>query len=102
MLFAMSEKTCALCPTLRLPSLLSVPTLSTIQGKVLAEQYSADQGVSRNTRLVGWSMSKSVTSALIGLRTGDGAMSVHNLAGAPVWNTSEASSRNITGAALGP
>ena len=38
------------------------------KGKVLAERYG--QGIDQNTRLTGWSMTKSVTNAMVGLLTG--------------------------------
>ena len=55
------------------------------------------------TPLVSWSLAKSVTSAIVGVRSADQQMtdfpdfSQYQLATTPVWNTSETAARNITG-----
>jgi hypothetical protein len=73
-----------------------------LQGKLVAERYSAEQDVSEATRSISWSLAKSVTSALVGIRAGDGNVSVHQLAVAPGWTAAEAASRNITSACPTP
>lgn len=74
-----------------------------VQGKLIAEQYSSALDISASTPSISWSLAKSVTSALVGIRSGDGGVSVRRLATTPVWNASETASRNITSArTLGP
>ena len=68
----------------------------TMQGKLIAEQYSEALDISAATPSISWSLAKSVTSALIGIRAGDGGLSVRQLATTPVWNASETAARNIT------
>ena len=41
-------------------------------GRVLAERYAP--GFARHTPLIGWSMTKSITHALVGIAVGDGLM----------------------------
>lgn len=57
-----------------------------------------------STPLVSWSLAKSVTSAVVGVRTADTDMdldfSQFQLATTPVWNASEIAARNITGASM--
>ena len=69
------------------------------QGQLVAEQYSAAQNVSAATPLISWSLAKSVTSALLGVRTaepGGSGFSVRQLAQSPVWDATEVAARNIT------
>ena len=69
------------------------------QGQLVAERYSAAQRVTAATRLISWSLAKSVTSALLGVRTaepGGSGFSERQLARSPVWNASEVAARNIT------
>ncbi|MEL6356573.1 MAG: serine hydrolase [Bacteroidota bacterium] len=44
-------------------------------GKLLTERYAP--GINAETRLLGWSMSKSITAALIGMRVADGAIDLN-------------------------
>jgi hypothetical protein len=57
--------------------------------------------INASTPLVSWSLAKSVTSAVVGVRSGDLQMetgfSPYQLASTPVWNASEVAARNITG-----
>jgi CubicO group peptidase (beta-lactamase class C family) len=52
-------------------------------GRVVAERYG--QGYSRDTKLVGWSMSKSITGVLIGLLVSDGRLRLDEGAPVPAW-----------------
>lgn len=70
------------------------------QGKVVAERYAEELGIEPSTRLNSFSMAKSITSALLGMRVGDGAIRLTDLAQAPSWSPQEVALRNITGAAL--
>ncbi len=51
--------------------------------RIIAERYAP--GFSKDTRLLGWSMTKSVNSALIGILVGQGKLSVHDPAPVPEW-----------------
>lgn len=53
------------------------------KGRVVAERYGA--GYHADTRLVGWSMSKSVTAVLIGLLVADGRLTLDQPAPVPAW-----------------
>jgi len=53
------------------------------KGQLVAEQYAP--GFTRDTRLLGWSMSKSITSALIGMLVKDGRLRVEDPAPVPEW-----------------
>lgn len=68
-----------------------------MQGKLIAERYSDAQDYQASTRSLSWSMAKSVTSALIGIRVGQGKMSIDQLATSPIWSAAEIASRNISG-----
>lgn len=52
-------------------------------GQIVAEHYAS--GFDRNTRQLGWSESKSVTSALIGTLIGDGKLNLDALAPVAEW-----------------
>lgn len=52
-------------------------------GKLLAERYA--EGFDRDIRLAGWSNTKSVTSALIGILVRDGKLDIHAPAPVPEW-----------------
>lgn len=54
-------------------------------GKLLAEQYAP--GFSARTPFLGWSMSKSVTSALVGVLVRDGRLQLDAPAPVPEWRT---------------
>ncbi|AEE50056.1 serine hydrolase domain-containing protein [Haliscomenobacter hydrossis] len=53
------------------------------QGKVVAERYAP--GINRNTPLLGWSMTKSVTNAMIGILVKDGKLVVDAPAPIDEW-----------------
>jgi CubicO group peptidase (beta-lactamase class C family) len=52
-------------------------------GKIIAERYAP--GISRQTRLTGWSMTKSITGALIGVLVKDGRLNEGQAAPVPEW-----------------
>lgn len=64
------------------------------QGQIIAERYAP--GFGRHMPLTGWSMTKSVTSALIGLRVGDGVLNLHDPAPVPEWQGADDPRRHIT------
>ncbi len=68
------------------------------QGKLVAERYREGLGIGAASRLVSWSLAKSISTALLGLRVADGALRVTDIAQSPVWSPEEAASRNITSA----
>jgi CubicO group peptidase (beta-lactamase class C family) len=53
-------------------------------GHLIAETYAA--GFDRSTPLLGWSMTKSVTAALIGMRVAEGRMDVTRASLLPEWS----------------
>lgn len=53
------------------------------KGRIVAERYAP--GFDRNTPLVGWSMTKTATNALVGLRVLDGAVVTSNDKLLPEW-----------------
>ena len=57
------------------------------KGQLIAEQY-ADY-VTPQTKLMGWSMTKSVTNALIGLLVKDGKLRIQDPAPVPEWREDE-------------
>jgi len=52
-------------------------------GKVIAERYG--EGYSRRTRFLGWSISKTVTAALVGLTVSDGRLRLDDPVPVPTW-----------------
>ena len=56
-------------------------------GEIIGERYA--DGYDPSTPLLGWSMSKSVTTALAGLVVGDGLMELDAPLGAPEWEGDE-------------
>lgn len=54
-------------------------------GQLIAERYA--DGFSYKTKLPGWSMTKTVTGALIGILAGEGKLSVTNPAPVPEWQS---------------
>ena len=53
------------------------------KGEVVAERYG--EGMSEETRFVGWSMSKTVTAVLIGMLVADGRLELDEAAPVPSW-----------------
>lgn len=62
------------------------------KGKIVKEQYG--EGFTANTPLLGWSMAKSVTSALVGLLVKDGKLDVNEVADVPEWHQQANDSRS--------
>ena len=56
-------------------------------GRIIAEQYG--KGFSHATPLLGWSMTKSVTAALVGLRIRDGQMALDRTELLPQWRNDQ-------------
>lgn len=54
-------------------------------GKLIAERYAP--GITPDSRLLGWSMTKSVTGALVGIRIGDNMLSLDRQPVFPQWAT---------------
>ena len=63
-------------------------------GRLVAEQYAP--GFDANTRLLGWSMSKSVTNALIGALVSDRRLSLDAPAPVPGWSRASDARSTIT------
>jgi CubicO group peptidase (beta-lactamase class C family) len=56
------------------------------EGRVVAERYGP--GIRRDTRLVGWSMSKTITGVMIGQLVADGRLRLNESAPVPAWQRS--------------
>jgi len=56
------------------------------KGQIVAERYAPGYGP--DTRLVGWSMSKSITAVLVGLLVSDGRLRLDEAAPVPAWQRS--------------
>ena len=52
-------------------------------GRIVAERYA--EPFDENTRLIGWSMTKSITNALIGILVADGVLELDQPAPVPEW-----------------
>lgn len=52
-------------------------------GDIVAERY--DNGITRETQLLSWSMGKSFTNALVGIMAGDGLVNIHAPLDIPEW-----------------
>lgn len=63
-------------------------------GKLIGEQYGS--GFSRNSKLLGWSMTKSITSALIGILVKDMKLNIDEPAPVPEWNNTNDPRHSIT------
>ena len=63
-------------------------------GKLVAEHYAP--GFSKATPLLGWSMSKSVTNALVGVLVKKGKLDIHRPAPVPEWQNADDPRRRIT------
>jgi CubicO group peptidase (beta-lactamase class C family) len=61
-------------------------------GNLIAEQYA--EGFDRSTRLMGWSMTKSLTNALVGILVREGKLTINDAASVNVWKNDDR--KNIT------
>ena len=55
--------------------------------KIIAEKY--DNGFNKNSKILGWSMTKSITSAVFGILQKQGKLNVFNPAPIPEWQNDE-------------
>ena len=53
-------------------------------GRIISERYAP--GFSKDTPLIGWSMTKSITNALVGILVGQGKLSIKDPAPVPEWS----------------
>jgi CubicO group peptidase (beta-lactamase class C family) len=63
-------------------------------GQIVAERYAP--GFSRDTPLIGWSMTKSVINTLAGMLVGDGVLSLDDPAPVPEWQSEDDPRKQIT------
>lgn len=63
-------------------------------GHLVAEKYSP--GISKDTPLIGWSMTKSIINALVGILVGQGKLSLEEAAPVPEWKEPDDPRRAIT------
>jgi CubicO group peptidase (beta-lactamase class C family) len=64
------------------------------QGNIILERYV--DGVTKDSKLIGWSMSKSITSALVGQLIGEGYLELDQKAPVPDWQGFFDGRQNIT------
>lgn len=64
------------------------------KGRIIAERYAP--GFSKDTPLAGWSMTKSVTNALVGILVRQGKLDVHAPAPVPEWKSPGDPRKEIT------
>jgi len=81
-------------PTDRRPSLGTKAVVVVRDGRVIAERYAP--GIGLDTPLLGFSATKSVINALLGLLVRDGKLSVHEAAPVPEWQAEGDPRRAIT------
>lgn len=65
----------------------TLAVLVVYNGQIIGESYAPDRDV--NSKLMGWSMTKSITNALIGLLVREGKLSVETNAPVPEWKEDE-------------
>lgn len=76
----------AIAPFFEDPALSETRALVVMQGgRVIAERYAPGYGP--DTRLICWSMAKSVTATLVGLMIADGRLALDEPAPVPEWQT---------------
>lgn len=76
----------AIAPFFEDPALSETRALVVMQGgRVIAERYAPGYGP--DTRLISWSMAKSVTATLVGLMIADGRLALDEPAPVPEWQT---------------
>ncbi|WP_373475888.1 serine hydrolase domain-containing protein [Sphingorhabdus sp.] len=85
----------AIAPFFEDPALSETRALVVMQGgRVIAERYAPGYGP--ETRLISWSMAKSVTATLVGLMVADGRLALDEPAPVPEWQTPRDSRAQIT------
>lgn len=85
----------AIAPFFEDPALSETRALVVMQGgRVIAERYAPGYGP--DTRLISWSMAKSVTATLVGLMVADGRLALDEPAPVPEWQTPRDSRAQIT------
>jgi CubicO group peptidase (beta-lactamase class C family) len=57
------------------------------KGRIIAEKYA--KGFSKNTQLLGWSMTKSVSNAMVGILVSQGKLDIYQPAAVPEWKGPE-------------
>ncbi len=65
----------------------TLAVLAVYNGQIVGEQYA--EGRNANSKLMGWSMTKSITNALIGILVREGKLSVEANAPVPEWKGDE-------------
>lgn len=85
----------AIAPFFEDPALAETRALVVMQGgRVIAERYAPGYGP--DTRLISWSMAKSVTATLVGLMVADGRLALDEPAPVPEWQTPRDGRTKIT------
>jgi hypothetical protein len=56
------------------------------KGQLVYERYRTETGVSASTRLIGWSATKTVTNAFVGVLVNEGRLNVDQRMPVPEWN----------------
>lgn len=64
------------------------------KGRIIAERYAP--GFDKSTPLIGWSMTKSIVNALVGILVGQKKLSLTDRIDVPEWNGLDNGRRNIT------
>jgi CubicO group peptidase (beta-lactamase class C family) len=64
------------------------------KGDLIAERYAPN--ITKDTSLLGWSMTKSITNALVGIRVKQGELDIHKPAPVPEWQDPDDPRREIT------
>ncbi len=83
---AQDKLAAAIAPMFDDPALSETRALVIMQGgRVIAERYAP--GYNPDTRLISWSMAKSVTATLIGLMVADGRLALDEAAPVPEWQS---------------
>ncbi|MFM2022187.1 MAG: hypothetical protein RJB02_1895, partial [Pseudomonadota bacterium] len=76
----------AIAPFFEDPALAETRALVVMQGgRIVAERYASGYGP--ETRLISWSMAKSVTATLVGLMVADGLLVLDDPAPVPEWSS---------------
>src|SRR5262249_1132166 len=70
----------------------TLAVLAVYRGQIIAERYA--DGFNHNSMFMGWSMTKSITNALMGIRVLDGKLKLEQAAPVAEWQNDER--KNIT------